>query len=349
MVKERVFQQIPAPNLGKSLEGQFKIPSVAIPGTSGTSKQTGITLSTTSSKSRAPPPLTPAPQLKRTESTNPLPPFQGGGMIRPTLDPNVQKQVLSKAAATVNEERTQNPRSQSNPTLAGFSSDVIYVDSPQKGEPEKPKTTAKKPKASQTHPRKSATTVVCPPNPFRPPSPYRQHDDSTSPAAAYHRASPETSRAPMGFRFKPPSLPDSPTDEYSDDRFHYPERHPELLRSASQSSVEYADDDESEADRDSTDDTISNDEAEEVFHSQEVHIPPVQHRHNPPVSKSRQPIALPAQQRITPLRDDDGAIDFGSIDLKRRICDYDAPPRYVYTLTINRLESLKFFIYSNII
>ena len=330
---ERVFQTIPdptkaaVPTLGKAIGGSFKIPTISIPGTSGAS---GLSITkATSSKSRPPPALTPAPQLRRTESTNPLPPFPGGGMMRPTLDPNLHRQVLSRAEATVTQEKSQNPRNQSNPTLAGFSSDVVYVDSPQKGEKEKPKSTSKKSKTSQTSQRKSATTVICPPNPFQKPNPY-EYDDSNSSAASYKRLSPETSRSPV--RFKVPSRPDSPTDEYSDDRYHYPERHPELLRSASQTSGEYSEDNsDSDHDRESTDDTVSNDDNEEEVFTQEYDIPPtpqVHYRHNPlPGGRSRRPIALPAQQKITPCRDEDGTIDYGSLDLKRRICDYDAPPR----------------------
>ena len=105
-------------------------------------------------------------------------------------------------------------------------------------------------------------------------------------------------------------------------------------------------DSDEESDRSFTSSSEHEDDIEtEVFDDPDFQPPPKSYRYTLP-TRSKNPIQLPAKQLITPLRDSDGEIDYGSIDMKRRICDYDAPPEDwigLLTFTKDRLLDRKMF------
>ena len=290
----------------------FKIPCLT---TSG--KPTAGATPKSSPQLRPPLPLTPAqpmfPPLRRTEKIYPLPKLDN--MVRPTLEPAVQQRVLKKAVDTINQEKSQNTRAKTNPTLAMFS--------PVKNSPAKSPTTPKS-RLSKKSPTKRRS-VVNPPDPNRNSSPY-QYEDESPPSRLHERiVSPETSKA----RKRMDSSFESITAQAgSQQSYKYPECI--TISSSSQSSPEQ--DYLSDTDVDSSHSEHSEAEEEvEVFEEDPDFATPAVRRNKHPglPSGSRNPLQLPVKQYITPHRDEDGDIDFSTIDFKRRICDYDAPARYV--------------------
>ena len=318
---------------GYSTSNTFKIPNLALPLRAGPSSKhiSGISLGDVKPKLRPPPPLTPAPKLKRTDSTNPLPLLEG--MVKPILKPAIHKKVLKKALDTVHQEKSQNPRSKSNPTL-----DIFSQDSPEVIESPK----QRKSKLTKRTPKKSEKVLVKTPIATRENSPYHYRDESLSPPPATQaKKSPEKSKSPV--RRKLTANQATPKSRPSTSK---PYRYPEYKSSSSQSSHEYIEDSDEESDRSFTSSSEHEDEVEtEVFDDPDFQPSPKSYRYTLP-TRSKHPIQLPARQLITPLRDSDGEIDYGSIDMKRRICDYDAPPEDwigLLTFTKDRLLDRKMF------
>ena len=251
---------------GYSTSNTFTIPNLALPikAGPGTKHISGVSLGKVKPKLRPPPPLTPAPKLMRTESTNPLPLLEG--MVKPILKPDVHKKVLKKAMETVNQEKSQNPRSRSNPTLDIFSQDATDGVAPAQ---------QKKSKLSKKTPKKSATVLIKTPDPARKNSPYRYKDESLSPPAApIAKKSPERSKSPVVRQATVTRRPTPHKPSSSRSQYNYPS-------SSSQSSQEYIDDSDIESNKSHTSSSEQEDEAEtEVFDDPDFQPPPKSYRYS---------------------------------------------------------------------
>ena len=229
---------------------------------------------------------------------------------------------MKKAAATVTQEKSQNPRTQSNPTLADFCTDQAGVT------PKKPKS-----KLSKKTPKKPAPQLICPPNPFRESSPYQYQDDSP----------PRNSKSPSPERCKSPVRKGTAGKSQSSLPYKYDCQYDQAKphSSSSQSSGEVGNYDDSDTDVEKIPSSDSESDSDDLDSFDDTHMD----FHIPPVKQSRMKklLDLPASHLIKPRRDADGDIDFGSVDFRRRICDYDAEPRYVNILNANKITpNLKF-------